>query len=112
MRNYITSSIANVIRRYRAEAVDMSRMDIGSPSILWHAQLCTAVEPAGDSYQRRHSGLLTSVVNANGSGIGSFLSGSLAQLFKQPVNQRNFEETTGSNCQQRPSTGISGSRVS
>lgn len=116
MRNYITSSIANVIRRYRAAAVDMSRMDIGSPSNLWHAQLCTVVQqPAGDAHQRRHSGLLTSVVNpdgANGTGIGNLLSGSLAQFLK-PVNERLFVETTGSNRQQCPTTGSSGSpRVS
>ena len=115
MRNYITSSIANVIRRYRAAAVDMSRMDIGSTSDLWHAQLCTVVQqPAGDAHQRRHSGLLTTVGNtdgANGFGIVNLLSGSVAQLLK-PVNER-FAETTGSNCQQCPTTGSSGSpRVS
>ena len=112
MRNYITSSLANVIRRYRAAAVDMSRMDIGSPSILWHVQLCTAVQPAGDSYQRRHSGLLTSVVKANGSGISNLLSQSFGKLLK-PVNERLFVETTGSNCQQCSTRlGSSGSRVS
>jgi len=116
MRNYITSSIANVIRRYRAAAVDMSRMDIGSASDLWHAQLCTVVQqPAGDAHQRRHSGLLTTVGNANGAnglGIVNLLSGSVAQLLK-PVNERLFVETTGgSNCQQCPSTGSSGTRVS
>ena len=111
MRNYITSSIANVIRRYRAAAMDMSRMDIGSTSNLWHAQLCTAVQPAGDSYQRSHGRLLTSVVQASGSGIGNLLSQAVGRFLK-PVNERNFVETTGSNCQQRPSTGISGTRVS
>jgi hypothetical protein len=111
MRNYNTSSIANVIRRYRAAAVDMLRMDIGSPSDLWHAQLCTAVQPAGDSYQRRHSGLLTNVVNANGTGISNLLPEAFGKLLK-PVNERLFVETTGSNCQQCPTTGSSGTRVS
>ncbi len=111
MRNYNTSSIANVIRRYRAAAMGTLRMDIGSPSDLWHVQLCTAVQPAGDSYQRSHRGLLTNVVNANGSGISNLLSQSFGRLLK-PVNERLFVETTGSNCQQCPSTGSSGTRVS
>ncbi len=113
MRQYINSSIANVIRRYRAAAVDMSRMDIGSPSILWHVQLCTAVQPAGGVHQRRHSSLLTSVVNAYGPGICNLLSQSLGKFLK-PANERLFVETTGSNCQLCPTRlGSSGSsRVS
>ena len=113
MRNYIISSIANVIRRYRAAAVDMYRMDIDSPSFQWHVQLCAVVQPAGDAHQRRHSGLLTNVGNAGGSGINQIL-GLIANLLK-PANERLFLETTGSNCQLCPTmtSGSSGSsRVS
>jgi len=114
MRNYITSSIANVIRRYRAAAVDMSRM-VNDPADQWHVQLCTVVQqPAGDSHQRRHGRLLTSG-NAN-SGIANTLPGLLANLLKPVVIERPFAETTGSNgsnCQLCPSTGSSDSfRVS
>jgi hypothetical protein len=119
MRNYIISSIANVIRRYRAAAVDMYRMDIDSPSFQWHVQLCAVVQPAGDAHQRRHGGLLTTVVNANGSSsnlqslqIGNSLSLSMARFLKQ-ANERLFVETTGSSCQLCPTQGSSGShRVS
>ncbi|QEG20722.1 hypothetical protein MFFC18_05730 [Mariniblastus fucicola] len=119
MRQYINSSIANVIRRYRVTAVDMLRIVSDSASSQWHIQLCAAVQPAGDSHQRRHGGLLTSVVNANGNatnggnGIGKSLSQSMAKLLK-PAIERLFVETTGSSCQQCPSmTGSSGStRVS
>lgn len=111
MRNYIISSFANVIRRYRAAAVDMLRMVIDPAATQWHVQLC-AVQPAGDSYQRCHGGLLTSGINANGPGIGNLLSLTVASLLK-PANERLFVETTGSSCQQCSSTmGNSGSRVS
>jgi len=125
MRNYIISSIANVIRRYRAAAVDMLCMVIDPAATQWHVQLC-AVQPAGVSYQRSHRGLLTSGgTNAIGSGnafgsghasdfeISNLLSLNLASLLK-PASERLFVETTGSKCQLRPSTrGNSGSsRVS
>ena len=118
MRNYIISSIANVIGRYRAEAVDMLRM-VTDPAPQWHVQLCTVVQPAGDAHQRRHGGLLTSVVNANGSSgnlhssqIANSLSLSMARFLKQ-ANERLFVETTGSSCQLCPTQGSSGShRVS
>ena len=119
MRNYIISSIANVIR-YRAEAVDMLRMVIDPAATQWHAQLCT-VQPAGNSQpgnsgQRSYRGLLTSGTNGHGgTGIANLLSESLAGFLK-PANERLFVETTGRNCQQRPSINIgrgnSGSRVS
>jgi len=114
MRNYIISSIANVIRRYRATAVDMLCMVIDPVATQWHVQLSAAqaVQPAGvPSYQRSHRGLLTSGVNANGNGIGNLLS--LAKAVLKPANERLFVETTGNGCQQCPSTrGSSGSRVS
>jgi len=114
MRNYIIRSIANVIRRYRATAVDMLRMVIDPAATQWHVQL-SAVQPAGTSYQRSHSGLLTSGGNTNGSGIANLLSGPLARFLK-PANERLFVETTGRSCQQVPSTNVgrgnSGSRVS
>lgn len=112
MRNYIISSIANVICRYRAAAVDMLRMVIDPVATQWHVQL-SAVQPAGvPSHQRSHLGLLTSGVNANGSGIGNSLSLAMARLLK-PANERLFVETTGNSCQQCSSTmGSSGSRVS
>lgn len=108
MRNYIISSIANVIR-YRAAAVDMLRMVIDPAATQWHVQLC-AVQPTGDSYQRSHVGLLTS--GGTNDGIGNSLSLALAKLLK-PANERLFVETTGNSCQQCPTTsGSSGSRVS
>ena len=109
MRNYIISSIANVIRRYRAAAVDMLQMVNDPTSTQWHVQLC-AVQPAGDSYQRSHGGLLTT--GGTNDGIGNSLSQALAKLLK-PANERLFVETTGRSCQQCPSTsGSSGSRFS
>lgn len=115
MRNYIISSIANVIRRCAAAAVGMSRMDDFSTSYLWHVQLCAVgQQPAGDVHQERYGRLLTSVVNTNeGNGIGNLLPQSLVKLLK-PVNERLFVGTTGSNGQLCPTTlGSSGShRVS
>lgn len=113
MRNYITSSIANVIRRYRAAVVDMVRM-VNDPAPQWHVQLCSAVQqPAGDALQRRHVGLLTEVGNANANGIVNLLSADLAKHLKR-ANEWLFVETTGGSCQPCPSTsGSSGSsRVS
>lgn len=114
MRNYIISSIANVIR-YRAAAVDMLRMVIDPAATQWHVQLC-AVQPAGNSNQRSYRGLLTSGTNAHGgNGIANLLSEPLARFLK-PANERLFVETTGRSCQQCPSTNVgrgnSGSRVS
>ena len=112
MRNYIISSIANVIRRCSAAAVDMSRMDYGSTSYLWHTQLCAVVQqPAGDAQQRRHGRLLTSVVNTNeGNGtqvaIGNLLPKSLVKVLKK-ANERLFVETTGSNGQHSGSPRVS-----
>lgn len=111
MRNYIISSIANVIRRYRATAVDMSRM-VNDPAVYqWHVQLCTVVpQPAGDSLQRGHGRLLTTTGNAN-SGIANLLFG-MTELLK-PANERLFVESTGSKCQCPLTLGSSGSsRVS
>jgi hypothetical protein len=115
MRNYITSSIANEIRRYRAAAVDMSRMVIDPVLNQWHVQLCTVVQqPVGDALQRRHGGLLTSGTSTYG--IASSLFGFVGTLLK-PANERLLVKTAGangSNCQQCPSTlgSHSGSRVS
>ena len=108
MRNYIISSIANVIRRCSAAAVNMSRMDYGSTSYLWHTQLCAVVQqPAGDAQQRRHVRLLTSVVNTNeGNGISNLLPKSLVKVLKK-ANERLFVETTGSNGQHSGSPRVS-----
>lgn len=100
MRNSIYSSIANVIRRFSAIVVDMSRFD-GLPAYQWH-QPC-AVQPAGDVCQRRHLGLLTA------AGTGGIALGNLLEMSRgkrESVNERNYA-TTGT-CQLSPLAGGSG----
>ena len=100
MRNYIISSIANVVRRYRAAAVDMLRIDLGSPAFQWHAQLFAVVQPAGNVHQKRYRRLLTNVVKVNDSSIdlNRSLKGFMTSLSER-VNERLFEGMTGGNCQ-------------
>lgn len=80
MRISINSSIANVIRRYRAAAVGMVRMDLGSLSIQWHKPISAFVEPTGNAHEGRYVRLLTSVV----SGMSRFKSTNLPLINCQP----------------------------
>jgi len=100
MRNYITSSIANVICRCNSAVVDMLRMVSDPASYQWHVQHCTKVQ--------KPSGLRpTGGVNALSSGTSS-----IRAAFERL--ERLFVETTGGNELLCPcTTGSSGSpRVS
>jgi hypothetical protein len=102
MRNSINSSIANVIRRYRAAAVDMLLMDTNSTSIQWHSPICAEVQPAGNAHQSRYGRLLTNVV-VNGIGQLKPTNLPLTEILSR-VNERLFVETTFGNRQQCPVT--------
>lgn len=106
MRISINSSIANVIRRYRAAAVEMVRMDLGSTSFQWHKPISASVQPTSDAHQSGDFGLLTGFVR----GMNRFESMNLP-LIKLPTfaHERLSLETIGRNSQQCPATlGTSG----
>ncbi len=100
MRNSIYSSIANVIRRFSAVVVDLSRFD-ALPAYLWHQP---TVQTPGVTSQRRHLGLLTVAGNA-GISLGN-MPGMPFGKRSRFVNER-IQATAGT-CQLCPVVGGSG----
>jgi len=105
MRISICSSIANVICRFSAVAVDMLR-NFGAPSYLWH-QPC-AVQPTPGSNSSRHLGLLT-VLGSTGINPTTTSSAKSPGKRFESVIERMFEATAGRPCSLIQATGISGS---